>query len=125
MKAMLALFAFFMMSTAPVFAAEKHGHDHKPLHGGIVVDTKDADYELVAKPDMLRFYMRDHGKPADLGKASAKVTILIGAEKQEIELKPAGSHLEAKGQFKTTAGAKVLVQLNNGGKSSAVRFVLK
>ena len=35
MKAMLALFAFFMMSTAPVFAAEKHGHDHKPLHGGI------------------------------------------------------------------------------------------
>ena len=34
------------------FAADghDHGHAHKPLHGGIVTEVKDVDYELVAKP---------------------------------------------------------------------------
>jgi ABC-type nickel/cobalt efflux system permease component RcnA len=33
-------------------AGEKHdhAHEHKPLHGGVVVEVKDMDYELVAKP---------------------------------------------------------------------------
>jgi hypothetical protein len=33
-------------------------HEHKPLHGGLVVEVKDIDYELVAKPD------RDPAAPA-------------------------------------------------------------
>ena len=33
----------------PVLAAD----DHKPKHGGVVVETKAGDLELVAKPDMI------------------------------------------------------------------------
>jgi hypothetical protein len=29
-----------------------HAHEHKPLHGGVVVEVKDMDYELVARPTM-------------------------------------------------------------------------
>ena len=48
-----------------------HGHEHKPLHGGIVTEVKDMDYELVAKPEQIQLFVRDHGKPADVSKASA------------------------------------------------------
>lgn len=116
------------LSTAGVsFAADKHdhGHEHKPLHGGVVVEVKDMDYELVAKPDALQLYLRDHGKPADISKFSAKLTLLTGTEKQEVELKPAGDKLEAKGSFKTATNTKVVAVISTSGKSSTARFVLK
>ncbi len=116
------------LGTAGVsFAADKHdhGHEHKPLHGGVVVEVKDMDYELVAKADVLQLYLRDHGKPADISKISAKLTLLSGAEKQEVELKPAGDKLEATGSFKTTANTKVIAVVSTAGKSSTARFVLK
>lgn len=28
-----------------------HGHEHKPLHGGVVVEASDMGFELVAKAD--------------------------------------------------------------------------
>jgi hypothetical protein len=31
-----------------------HAHEHKPLHGGVVVEVKDMDYELVAKPTVIQ-----------------------------------------------------------------------
>jgi hypothetical protein len=35
-----------------------------------VVEVKDMDYELVAKPaTVIQLYLRDHGKPADVSKA--------------------------------------------------------
>lgn len=37
----------------------------------------------MAKPDALHLYVSDHGKPMDLSKASAKVTLLAGAEKTD------------------------------------------
>ena len=72
-----------------------HAHEHKPLHGGVVVEVKDMDYELVAKPTVIQLYLRDHGKPADVSKASAKLTLLSGTEKQEVELQPVGDELAA------------------------------
>ncbi len=116
-----------LIASGNTLAAEKHSHSdqHKPLHGGIVVEGKAMDYELVAKPELLQLYLRDHGKPMDISKASAKITLLAGTEKQDIELKPAGSHLEAKGQFKISAGTKVVAQVNIAGKMSSVRFTLK
>ena len=99
--AVLATVALALAGSA--FAAgdkHDHAHEHKPLHGGVVVEVKDMDYELVAKPTVIQLYLRDHGKPADVSKASAKVTLLTGAEKQEVELKPAGDKLEATGSFK-------------------------
>ena len=43
-------------------AADKHdhAHEHKPLHGGVVVEVKDVDYELVAKPTTIQIHVRDH-----------------------------------------------------------------
>lgn len=127
MKLATIALAISLLSSATTLAAEKHshGHDHKPLHGGIVVESKDMDYELVAKPDLLQLYLRDHGKPVDVSKVSAKITLLAGTEKQDVELTPAGNRLEAKGRFKVAAGTKAVAQVNISGKPSSARFVLK
>jgi hypothetical protein len=84
------------------------------------------DYELVAKPTVIQLHLRDHGKAADLSNASAKVTLLSGSEKQEVELRPAGDRLEAAGTFKVAAGTKAVAIVTIGGKAAAtVRFVVK
>jgi hypothetical protein len=105
--------------------AGPHDADHKPMQGGVLSTVKDVDYELVAKPDVLQLYMRDHGKPVDVSKTTAKVTLLSGADKQEVDLKPTGDKLEAKGSFKISAGTKVVAQVISAGKTSSVRFALK
>lgn len=116
-----------LATTGAAFAADSHdhGHEHKALHGGVVVEVKDMDYELVAKPDSMQLHLRDHGKPVDVTKASAKLTLLSGTDKQEVELKPAGDKLEAKGSFKVTTNTKVVTVVSLAGKSSTARFVLK
>lgn len=75
-------------------------------NGGIVVESKVGDLEIVAKPDLLQIFISDHGKPMQLDGAKAKVTLLNGAEKSEAELMPAGNKLEAKGSFKVAKGTK-------------------
>ena len=105
-------------------AGEDH---HKPQYGGIVVEGKQADFELVAKPDFIQLYLSDHGKKMDHSKASAKVTLLAGKEKQEVTLVPAGAEkLEAKGTFKVGPGTKVVAVVTNAGKSvGTARFEIK
>ena len=121
------LFAAIALSLAAnAYAAGQHGHEDKPQHGGIVAEAKGVSYELVATPTSLLLHLRDHGKAMDLSKASARLTLLSGSDKQEVELKPAGNRLEATGNFKLGAGTKVVAQLTNGGKSvGTVRFVIK
>ena len=99
--------------------------DHKPMHGGVLTTVKDIDYELVASPTTLRLYVRDHGKAVDASKASAKLTLLTGAEKQEVDLKPAGDKLEATGSFKVGPGTKVVAILTVAGKPTTARFIIK
>jgi hypothetical protein len=119
------LFATFaLVASGAAFAGGDHDH-HQPAHGGIVVGGKAMDYELVAKPDLLQLYLSDHGKPMDPSKAKAKLTLLVGTEKQEVELQSVGDKLEAKGSFKVPAGTKVVVVVSLAGKSSTARFVLK
>lgn len=102
------------------------GGDHQPMKGGIVTPGKEADYELVAKPTLLQLYVQDHGKLRDVSKASAKLTLLAGKEKQEVELKPAGDRLEASGSFKVAAGTKVVAVVSDGGKTlGTARFTLR
>ncbi len=115
------------LATSAFAAGEKHdhAHEHKPLHGGVVVEVKDIDYELVAKPTVIQLHLRDHGKPADVSKATAKVTMLSGTEKQEVELKPAGDKLEASGNFKVGAGTKAVAVVSVAGKAATVRFSIK
>ena len=102
-----------------------HGHEHKPLHGGIVTEVKDMDYELVAKPDSIQLYLRDHGKPADITKGSAKLTVLSGNQKQEINLIPDGERFLAKGTFAIAPSAKAVAQVSMGGPTVTARFVIK
>lgn len=108
MKLISTTLALMLMTSGTAFAADKHAHGHedKPLHGGLITEIKDVDYELVAKPDVLQLYVRDHGKPVDVSKATAKITLLSGSDKQEIDLKPSGDKLEAKGSFKVAPGTK-------------------
>ena len=122
-----ALFASITLALALAGSAFAAGdkHDHKPLHGGVVVEVKDMDYELVAKPTVIQLHLRDHGKAADLTKATAKLTLLTGTEKQEVELKPAGDKLEATGSFKVGPGTKAVAIVTVAGKPSTARFTLK
>ena len=119
------LFAPLLIATAlalPAFAAE----DHTPKHGGVVVETKAGDMELVAKPELIVIHVSDHGKPMKLSSASGKVTVFNGNDKTEAPLALIGDKLEAKGSFKLGAGTKVLADLTVNGKPAvAARFTLK
>lgn len=107
---------------APVIAAE----DHTPKHGGVVVETKAGDLELVAKPDLIVIYVGDHGKAMKLTSASGKVTMFAGNEKSEAPIALVGDKLEAKGSFKVAPGNKALVEVSINGKPAvAARFTLK
>ena len=120
-----ALFASITLALAGSAFAAGDKHEHKPLHGGVVVEVKDMDYELVAKPTVIQLYLRDHGKKADLSKATAKVTLLTGTEKQAVELKPVGDKLEATGTFKVGPGTKAVAVVTVAGKSATARFAIK
>ncbi|MDM0015023.1 hypothetical protein QTH87_21435 [Variovorax sp. J22P168] len=124
-QALIAVLTLAIGGTA--LAAGNHDHDdHAPRHGGVVAAGKEADYELVAKADTLQLYLSDHGKPMDTSKAAARLTLLAGSDKTEVELKPAGDRLEARGSFKVTAGTKVVAVVSNAGKTlGTARFTLK
>jgi hypothetical protein len=124
---LLACMALCLAGAARAGSDHHHGSDdHKPMHGGVVAPTKAMDYELVAKPTMIQLYLRDHGKPANVSAASAKLTLLSGTDKQEVALKPAGDKLEAAGAFKVSPGTKAVAVVTIAGKSAGTaRFVLK
>ncbi len=120
----LAILAMAACVAGPAVAAG--GHDHVPKNGGIVVETKAGDFEIVAKPDLLQIFISDHGKPVSMEGAKAKVTLLNGAEKSEAELVPAGNKLEVKGSFKVAKGTKGIAVVTLAGKPSATaRFEVK
>ncbi len=128
MKTYMLFSAIALSIAGSTFAADGHNHagdDHQPMHGGIVVATKAMDFELVAKPTLIQLHLRDHGKPADVSKASGTLTLLSGTEKQEVELKPAGDKLEATGSFKIGAGTKAVAIVTVAGKPATARFTLK
>ena len=100
--------------------------DHKPKFGGVVVETKAGDIEIVAKPDSIQIYITDHGKPMKLDSAKAKVTLLNGTEKSEANLVFVGDKLEAKGAFKVAKGTKGIAIVTLAGKPPiTARFDIK
>jgi hypothetical protein len=120
----LAGLALAACVAGPAFAAGTH--DHSPKNGGVVVETKAGDLEIVAKADLLQIFISDHGKPVTLVGAKAKVTLLNGTEKSEAELLPAGNKMEAKGTFKVAKGTKGIAVLTLSGKPPATaRFEVK
>ncbi len=120
----LVLAASFALASGVALAASDHGHD--PKFGGVVVETKAGDFEIVAKPDMIQIYVSDHGKPMKLDGAKAKVTLLSGTEKSEVDLLPVSGKLEAKGAFKVAKGTKGIAVVTLAGKPAATaRFEIK
>ena len=112
------------IAAAPALASGNY--DHSAKFGGVVVSSKVGDIEIVAKPDSIRIHINDHGKAAKLEGAKAKVTLLNGAEKSEIELTPAGDKLEAKGTFKVAKGTKGIALVTLAGKpTTTARFEIK
>jgi hypothetical protein len=121
MKRLLSTLRIAATATLPAFAAE----NRKPKHGGVDVETKAGDMELVAKPELIVIYVSDRGKPMKLASATGKVTGFSGNEKTEAPLALAGGKLEAKGSFKAGAGARVLADVALNGKPAvAARFTL-
>jgi len=124
-----ALIASIALAAAgAAWAAGKHDghtHDHTPKHGGVVVEVKDMDYELVARATSIQLYLRDHGKGVDVSKARAKLTLLTGTERQEVELRPMGDRLEASGSFKVGPGTKAVAVVTVDGRASTARFTVK
>lgn len=127
MKFKTLLTAAALAFAATAFAADGHSHDPKPMHGGIVTEASDIEFELVAKVDSVTVYVRDHGKAASTQGASGKLTVLAGAEKAEAALAPAGDNkLEAKGSFKLGPGTKFVATVSLQGKKPVnVRFAMK
>lgn len=136
---LLATLSALAMS-ASAYAADDHkGHDHdkkkpaahsedaKPLHGGVVTQVKDINYELVAKPDAITLYINDHGKAVELKGTAASVTLLSANDKVEIKLSPVeGNRLEAKGKFNAAAGSKAIASVTMPGKPAInAKFTLK
>lgn len=99
--------------------------EHKPMHGGILVTVQDIDYELLADAKAIQIYVRDHGKAVDLSKATAKLMLLNGTDKQEVELKSTRDKFEVAGTFKLNPGTKVVVIMSSAGKQATARFVIK
>ena len=100
--------------------------DHKPRFGGVVVESKVGDLEIVAKPESIHIHISDHGKAVKLDGAKAKVTLLNGAEKSEADLVLVGDKLEAKGAYKVAKGTKGVAIVTLAGKSPVTaRFDIK
>lgn len=113
----------FMGWGASAFAA---GSGHEAKHGGIHMESKVMDMEIVAKTDLIQLYVSDHGKPLKIDGSKAKVTLLNGTEKSEIELQPAGDKFEAKGAFKVSKGTKGVVLVTLAGKpGTTARFTMR
>lgn len=123
---MKRLFLSTLVLACAVAVPAQAADDHAPKHGGIVIETKAGDMELVAKPELIVIHVSDHGKPMKLTSGSGKVTVFNGNEKTEAPLALVGEKLEAKGNFKVGTGAKVLAEVSLNGKPAvAARFTLK
>ena len=118
--------AAFLTMSVPAAAGEEHGHE-RAHHGGMAVEVREVDFEMVTAADTVTIYVRDHNKPVSTAGAKGKVTVLSGTEKSEAPLVAAGENkLESKGNFTLSKGTKVvaLVELP-GRKPFNVRFALK
>lgn len=60
----------------------------------------------------------------DVSNATATLTLLNGADKQEVALVPQGEWLGAAGDFKVAKGTKAVAVVKQAGKTVTVRFVL-
>lgn len=108
LKKLLSTVCFLsLLSAVPALAHEGHG---KAQYGGVVAEAGMAQFEIVAKDGKVVVYATQHGAPLASTGASGKLTVLEGAKKSEIELKPAGEN-RLEGNGGAVPGAKLLVNV--------------
>lgn len=113
MKNLIFIFGLFSVLTAgAVNAHEDHG---KAQYGGIVAEAGLAQFEVVAKDGKLTVYVSNHGVPLPTAGATGKLTVLSGASKSEVELKPAGDN-RLQGMGTLAPGAKLLISVQLAGE---------
>lgn len=123
-----AVFAsiLLLLSTGTFASCVTDDHPRGPIEGGVVVETEDADYELVARPDTLRLYVRGHGTRIDLLGVDAKIALVTGKSKQVVALHPVLDRLEATGSFQIGPRTKAVAVVTRPSKpATTVRFTLK
>lgn len=108
---------------APLAAHETHG---KPQFGGIVVQSKDYELELVLKAGLATLHVTEHGKPVPLTGASAKVTLLAGTAKSDLTMTLKEGRFEAGGDIAHAKGTKATAAVVIPGKGTYTgRFEVK
>lgn len=123
MNKLFSIFCLSALLTAtPAIAHEEHG---KSMHGGVIAEAGHAQFEIVGKDGVLTVHVSNHGAPVTTAGASGKLTVLSGAAKREIELKPAGNDL-LQGQGTLATGDKLLLNVVwPGQKPMQARAVVK
>jgi hypothetical protein len=118
------LFMLCFVAAPQTFA---HGELSRPKHGGVVAKADPIEAELVATASKITVYVSDHGKALDVKGAKAKLTLLTGKEKSEVNLVPAGENrLEATGTYQVGKGTRVVgvISLPNANAVS-LRWVVR
>jgi hypothetical protein len=117
------LVTFFLLAT-PALAHDDHG---KPRWGGVVSDAGDFQAELVLKGGQAKLYLSRHADMLPAQGASGKLTLLVGADKEEMLLKPVSdSALGAETKLKPGKGAKAVAVIQLPGQPPAtLRFAVK
>lgn len=119
--AVLSACAAFLPAAA--LAHDDHG---KPQFGGLVAEGGAFQLELVLKPKQIALHISDHGKPVDVKGGTAKLTLLAGTAKTEVQLIASGSKFEASGDFATAKGTKAVAVVTLPGKKAVTaRFQVK
>jgi hypothetical protein len=118
-----------LLATCVPLSATAHESHDKPSFGGIVTDAKELQLELVLKTNTVALHISDHGKPIDLKGATARITLLSGAEKTEINLLATVGKFEGKatnGNLPTQKGVKAVAVVTLAGKAPlTARFEVK
>lgn len=113
-KQLTVLAALFALNLplAEVYAHASHG---QPQFGGVVAEAGEAQFEVVGKDGQIIVHVTNHGAPVETAGASGKLTVLAGAAKSEVDLKPAGTN-RLQGAGNLPSGAKLLLQVQLAGK---------
>lgn len=89
-------------------------------HGGRVIETRTAKYELVANKNMVVIYVDLHGKKKYTVKGAAASFQILNANGQVIDgsklLAGEGSTLQARGPFKLGPGTKLVASVKFTGQ---------
>ena len=124
---MRKLMALVAMAVAVAVSGNALAHGDKPKHGGVMSSASDLNFELVNKDGKATIYVEDHGKPKATSGATGKLTVLNGADKNEVALEAGSDNtLVADGDAKLAKGSKAVATVTFADKKTVnVRFSVK